>query len=114
MKALLILLTLASVCYGRLGETLDECKARYGKPVKVEKTQAGLPRYFFKKNNFEIAVVIYQKKAASIEYLERSKDGKAVEMNRGTVVSLRDKNCPGVRWLNIGDKDGTEWIHKDY
>jgi hypothetical protein len=51
MKSLLILLALSSAAFARLGETLDQCTARYGEPVKTEDGST-----FYKKGEITIAV----------------------------------------------------------
>lgn len=59
MKAVFPLLVFLSVssAFARLGETLDECKARYGEVIRIENEfRPDYPQYCFQLGNIEIRV----------------------------------------------------------
>jgi hypothetical protein len=60
MIRLLLILILALCPFlpadGRLGETLEECKVRYGEVVWIERSSEDYPQYCFRKGDIEIRV----------------------------------------------------------
>jgi hypothetical protein len=60
------LLALPGNARGRIGETLDECKARYGRPVSIQKDAA-----LFLKNGLTVSVHFIAGKVDQIIYYKR-------------------------------------------
>jgi hypothetical protein len=75
MKKLLLLaitLLLPTVCLGRIGETMEECTARYGPMLKVEnatgKFFSDYPQYCFNLNYVHIRIRFYKGRSAQEEF----------------------------------------------
>src|SRR5437016_4433859 len=60
----LILFLSASASFGRIGETLDECQARYGAMIGTDMSRSDYPAYAFRKDGVEIRVRLYNAKSA--------------------------------------------------
>jgi len=65
-KCILLLFLLASPLFGRIGENLEQLKARYGDVIKADtddvKDENGKPlqRFYFEKNDLRIWAIIYK------------------------------------------------------
>ncbi|MDB4041534.1 hypothetical protein N9902_03410 [Akkermansiaceae bacterium] len=93
MKALLLLLALVSVCYGRMGETYAKCVERYGEGNK----KGDLAK--FEKNGVTIIVVFtnphYGGRVIGISYLAPEK----IMTEAGAVSLLSRSNSRSFGWM---------------
>jgi len=88
MKILLLLITLASSCYGRIGETFQECVERYGEPTKESARTTT-----FEKNRITITVTFFgaEKKVGYLVYLASSDKLGTEEVKRLIKLNAPDK-----------------------
>lgn len=95
--AVVLLTTLSAVA--RLGETFDECTARYGKHVRISDDGEV---YVFESGSFRIFIEFHEGKADLIAYkrLAPTKDyvGKPIQMTTTEIHSLLDKNFGDSPW----------------
>ena len=78
MKYLLILLIFTLSASARIGETVEECKKRYGKTtIKTNKHQMKYAQFY--KNNFHILCLFDDDKCAYIIYLTKRRNFKKGE-----------------------------------
>lgn len=62
--AVIFLSYTVSGAFARLGETLDECQARYGVMIGTDMSRSDYPAYVFRKDGIEIRVRLYNGKSA--------------------------------------------------
>jgi hypothetical protein len=110
--ALAILLPAAG--WARIGETLEQCVARYGPPESPPEESAVHPKAIdcaFSKSGLDISVVFYQGKAADIMF--RKLDGSA--FNPSEVEELLKANGGSSSWNQHEAKrpDQSEWKTTD-
>jgi hypothetical protein len=84
------------LCSARLGETLDECKARYGELIR---TNAGkhvdFPTYVFQKGNIAIGVQLLNGKSAHEDFVPLT--GNLTDQQ---IQEIFEANSEGAGWLN--------------
>jgi hypothetical protein len=103
MKALLllsVLITLSSSALARIGETREQCDARYGKPVEViEKTQT----VAYEKAGLRIECTFYENKCDSIYFIRLEKDakGKGIPFPEDEKRILLEANSGGKPWIKV-------------
>jgi hypothetical protein len=92
----------ASSAHARIGETLEQCIARYGAPVKDSTTekQAG-----FVKAGFIVIVQLFDTKAdtPAICKVERNALGKSAEMSDNEISQLLEANSGSKGWKQVRD-----------
>ena len=88
--------------YGRIGETLEECIARYGE-IDSESEVDGRQAQVFKKSGYIIAVYFYEKKADWVTFLKEEKDdlGFASEISDNEIEILLKSNSDDTPWKPI-------------
>lgn len=64
-KLILLLVAFTSSAFARLGETFQQCQARYGAPVQIQ-----TPTVIFRKGKWSVYVTFFQGKADSISYIK--------------------------------------------
>ncbi len=100
MKALLllsVLISLASPALARIGETREQCEARYGKPVRVlENPQTTIHQ----KAGLEVRCAFYEGKCDQIifQHIERGADGKRLPLTELELKTLMEANSEGKAW----------------
>jgi hypothetical protein len=109
----LFLLALPSVLEARIGETLEQCIARYGPPDKGPQDSALHPAATdcgFVKDGLYVVVTVYQGKAVDIMF--RKLDG--TPFNASEVKELLTANG-GTSWMvrKVEESDKLEWATKD-
>lgn len=116
MKAILLLLALTSACYGRLGDTLHECRKRYG---KLSLQQPGI--YMAEKGDIIIILGFgADGKVGSIKYGKFSEKLKrSVPLPMAEIKKFLEENRGGGKWETVG-KDVIEnddaiarWVNLD-
>jgi hypothetical protein len=108
---LMTLFVLPRIAQCRLGETLEECKARYGKPVEVKKDAA-----LFLKNGMTVSVHFTGGKVDEISYYRRdSKDSrKSVSPTEAEVNILLRANAQDTSWeLELAHRHDALWRSKE-
>jgi len=95
VKPLFFMIFLANVlpALGRLGETREQCDARYGNLVSVEKEfRPDFPQYCYAKNDVEIRVRFWQGKVGQIII------GSDHGMDNDTITEILKANAQGSAW----------------
>lgn len=91
MKTTLVLLILCSVAHGRIDETLEGCRKRYGQEKEIEDSHT-----IFVKNGIKIAILFRETKAISLVYLKA--DQTATELSDTEREILLKANSRGGPW----------------
>jgi hypothetical protein len=112
MKVILLLLALASVCYGRIGATLDECKQMYGEPEFCSKLSGFRETYQarFKQGRITIDVSIVEGEVAAINYWRRNERPNQ-SLHRFSYLEFkryRAINGGGRKWKRVDGWDSWE------
>lgn len=99
--------------YARLGETEDQCIARYGAVVKQDQITSyglSLPALGFVKNGYIIMVAFLSNKAGMIEISKQ--DGSDISENE--ITNFLDANSGGQKWnkQNAFSVD-SNWMRED-
>lgn len=92
---IVFLLGVAPIC-AKIGETLDQCKARYGdvQETALKDDPRGISKcYVFKKNGMEIMVRLYKNKVGWVKY---SAPGYLTQKQREQLLAL---NKGETQWL---------------
>ncbi|PTY01002.1 hypothetical protein DB346_15475 [Verrucomicrobia bacterium LW23] len=93
----------------RLGETLEQCKARYGEPLGSSETGTKFEplescvTFGFKKGDVEIAAIFLRDKCVAISYQKRVAGGDGYEtLDKDQLELLRAANTPPkTTWESI-------------
>jgi hypothetical protein len=111
-----VVLTILSItpCLGRLGETENQCVARYGDVLKrqdVIETGVTLHSIFFLKNGYTIAAGML-KDTVEFEYFAKD-DSSALSDDQ--IQLLLNADADGKQWAKQNDAafDKTTWIRDD-
>ena len=95
----------------RIGETLDECKARYGSPIKLEENTA-----LFSKQGIYVSVHLLKRKVNEISYYRNSaKDPKKTACPTDAEVQvLLSANAQYSKWeLQGAYRRHALWISRE-
>jgi hypothetical protein len=100
MIMLLAISLLASIgiAHADLGWTLDQCKAKYGKPTLGPLKIAGRISYSFQVKHFQVGIFLLHGKVSRMMY------GTYGNLESEVVQLLLRRNVPGVAWKD-GEKD---------
>jgi len=112
MKTLLILIALALPAAARIGETPEECIARYGQPM------ADMPAgvMAFTKAGFRIALLFHQGRAEgiSVSKMETNILKNSLPMSEAEITAVLDANGAGKKWKESGAGfTGRSWESED-
>lgn len=106
MKTITFLITLmCGTVHARLGETLSECEARYGKIVKETAQQV-----WFRTKGYQVRVHLHEGRCEKIEF-EKSSDtdlGLKETFTKAELDALKEANGGGKAWegrLNLIDDE---------
>ena len=91
-------LVLASVAWGRIGETLADCKVRYGKINDIHHWDDKLTYFCFTKGSIDVRVGLLQGKVVDIQYVLRNETGETVPFPQSELEFLMAKNAPNQDW----------------
>ena len=105
VAALALLLFLPLVCQARIGETLDQCVQRYGKPVPKPIQIDNDDSYLFQKDGYSIIVSFLQGRAYGITYGRRGK----TPLREDEITNFLQKNGGSRKWLKASS-DNTPLI----
>lgn len=94
----LFLMLAISPTWARLGETAEECDARYGKPTTVEKESDGIPNRTYQYGDFLVKVAFIDGKSVCEEFKKTGKNLLTME--------------EAQRLLEV-NKQGSDWVLKD-
>lgn len=96
--ALLTLLILAVPAFARLGETPEECVARYGSPISTDKAKQILA---FQKSGLLIMAEFDGGRCACISFQHADKDaaGEPAPFTAEEAELLREANSDGMKWI---------------
>jgi hypothetical protein len=86
-----VTLTTSSTLFARIGETEQECTARYGEPVKKGSNDSLL----YQKSDLNIFITFFDGKADAIAYW---KIAKGEQLSENEVEILLNSNSGGVPW----------------
>lgn len=121
MKSLLLLGLLSFAwlggtgrCHARIGETYDQCVARYGEPINSQKTgAAGIGSGFtgFKKNGYLIAVIFF-KDVVSYEFYCKADNSDLSQDEKETLLTAESN---GLQWTKDQSSDAFQvvWRRSD-
>lgn len=104
------LLTLTALCatpaQARLGESPEQCAARYGEPNRTEEDI-----FIYVKNGFEVGI-IYMSDMAQAMFIRRQ-DGE--ELSDHIIKTLLESNSQGNTWTEktILESFHTHWVRSD-
>ncbi|GEP46400.1 hypothetical protein [Brevifollis gellanilyticus] len=111
MKALLllsVLISLSSPALARIGETREQCEARYGKPVRNKEEEQTV---HYEKAGYHIVCEFYEGKCEDISFnhVAQEGEGKPLPLSDNEVKVLMESNSGGIPWsLTIKEADGFE------
>jgi hypothetical protein len=111
----LLLLLAAPLASARLGETIDQCRARYGKETRIFKDEEG-NIHEYAKAGFVIGILFYEGKAAVIIANKPPKGilGIPDEITPAELESLISANGRGSAWTKLGsDIVKDKWLSDD-
>jgi len=96
----LLLISILALCpllsaVGRIGETLAECKIRYGEVVRIERSREDYPQYCFRKGDIEIRVRLM--KGRSGQEIFFGADG-GHRMSQSQIDEILSANSNGLTW----------------
>jgi hypothetical protein len=105
MKSTVILFLLLSMlpCFARLGETVDQSKARYGDPLPgmIEQTAPNCQVMVFRKENFKLTACFFQGVCCEL-LIEKIQNVAGIwadeKMSDGELQGLVDENSEGNKW----------------
>jgi hypothetical protein len=95
----------------RIGETLEDCKTRYGKPVEIKKDTA-----LFLKNGISVSVHLASGKVDQITYYKTGlKDSKkTISPSDAEVNILLQANAQDSQWkMEVSYRNHTMWWNKE-
>ena len=101
MKHFILILVVSIVSIAasqaRLGETKEQCTARYGPAIKVNRETDSL---FFRKNGLTVMASFYEGKCHSIAYIKVETDalGQTAEFSDVEKTALMEANSAGKAW----------------
>ena len=88
-----------STLLARIGETEQECAARYGEPTKKLSNN----RFLYQKSDLKIFIIFFNGKADAIAY---SKIAKGQQLSENEIETLLETNSGGVPWQK---GEGLSW-----
>ncbi len=108
MKALLllsVLISLSSPALARIGETREQCDARYGKPVRVKEEEQMV---HYEKAGYHIVCEFFEGKCEDISFNHVAKDeaGKLLPLSKEELKMLMESNSGGKAWVHDTTADG--------
>ena len=84
-------LTTSSTLFARIGETEQECAARYGEPTKTLPNNS----FLYEKSDLNIYIIFFNGKADAIAY---GKIAKGQQLSENEIELLLKSNSGGVPW----------------
>ncbi len=86
------------IARGRLGETLDECQARYGELLRIESSfREDYPQYCFRKGDIEIRVRLLNGKSGQ-EIFFVAEGGN---ISQSQISEILTANSQGASWNDV-------------
>ncbi len=118
MKALLllsVLISLSSPALARIGETREQCEARYGKPVRVDEEYHNTSH---EKAGLAVECYFYEGKCERIafQHIDMGADGKRLPLTELEVKTLMEANSGGGVWekrLEDSESGSVMWAFGD-
>jgi hypothetical protein len=99
MKTILILILSASACLARIGETLEQCSARYGKEISRQK-EGGKEVIGFLKGELMTGVQMREAKAVTLLFVKHNENQAfPPELSAAELKTLLDANSAGSTWV---------------
>ncbi|GEP46177.1 hypothetical protein [Brevifollis gellanilyticus] len=100
MKALLllsVLISLASPALARIGETPEQCEARYGKPVKIEEEGQA---FRYRKAGFNVTCVFRNGACVHMAFSHvADAQNEVAPMSESEITTLLTANGSGKTWV---------------
>lgn len=94
------------VSYARLGENIDECKARYGAWTSFNTINEKRSRAEFSAAIMDVDIIFYEGICESITYRRREGIHKSVVFSDAEYEVLKNINTEGVEWVKENDLYG--------
>ncbi len=110
MKTLAFFFALVSPLFARLGESLEECKARYGEPYEVLQESSTA---CFNKAGLTVIIQFDKGRAAGIVFHKKKEAGETViaPLSDTELVALLASNSGGATWVEREDLDLVKKIY---
>ena len=114
MKTITILMMLASLSFARVGETIEECNARYGDGDYIE----GEHKMIYKKGDYTVGVYFATGKAIAVSYYRE----KGVDLDSIEITTFLEANEQSKKWtkgssnlwINLSGLRASMWENKLY
>lgn len=101
MKTLAFLFALMLPALGRIGETVDECKTRYGEPVETDPKESTMT---YKKSGFTIHCQFYKGRVAGMVVAKNNPPGTFAvgypELSEAELDTLKKANSGEGEWID--------------
>lgn len=115
MKALTFFFALMAPAFGRMGETVGECRGRYGKEIKVEESISGMG---FFKAGYMILAYFDEGRVGMLNIFHPSVDqisGSRPVITEEEIDTFLKENGSGSEWVEREDFDPVNrtWDSKD-
>ncbi len=91
LSAIAVITLTTSILFARIGETEEECAARYGEPTKKLPNNS----FLYQKSDLNIFIIFFNGKADAIAY---SKIAKGQQLSENEIETLLESNSGGVPW----------------
>lgn len=100
------MLMLTVPCFARIGETPQQCMARYGEPIYT-KDHEFIVEGVFDKNGFKISIFFFKPDLTAQLILFEKKEGRVSEDFAKAVL---EANSGGMEWRSTGIRS---WVRSD-
>jgi hypothetical protein len=109
-KLLLLLVAFTSSAFARLGETLEQCQARYGAPVQIQ-----MPTVLFRKGKWSVGVTFFQGIVHLISYGKIPDQDDRFAFTQDEVDAFMKSNAGDRAWVSqpAPISKGQHWATKD-
>jgi hypothetical protein len=105
--AILIALLMHETAYGRLGETLEQSIARYGKEIYLGEENAGLTPYGFRPGDYVVVIWLLRGTTQQIEYFKWSSS------DQGEMSQAEKENLLEIEGGGFMELTGQQWLRGD-
>lgn len=115
LAPIIVTFALLATASARLGETYEQCVARYGQPTEKlpydRDNMPGVEIYRFKSDKWGLAITFWKGKAYSIAYY--TLDRSSPDIAPGERDAIMEVNVPNARWIEKGRNVWTAELSND-
>lgn len=114
MSASIILTLLSGIAEARIGESVEQCISRYGKPIMRTERPEGQEEIIFKKDYFTISANFFHGVCDSIYYSKSKKtfwrkEEENIPLSEGEIGVFMEANAFGKTWTSFSESDYLYW-----